>query len=364
MNPDDEKLTKLLKTLRQEEMESSPYRDPEGFGHLYIRRGFEIVAKEKKITKEYKQEKKFLGITKIFNKRDEFIEYIVTIKKVPDPYFNHLLNRTERVEYSPKLPVEKSAALLTETFMAIDDLLVSEINTFLQSIRGERDSKLLNNQKEKYCPACGELQGIYAIKCHKCGSWVENDVFTRLNNADVELIKSKDLIIVTPTLLVNILRDSIEKDVKNIKTLKEALFCSYCYYSTLKLTVSSKAGSEDEIMKLVASLLIMAAINGFKTELLSDEVALDRIFNDCEDLYNQLDNAALEVPYDPTNPNPSSFHMATRFGQILYGKECNMVDSLRLFTSYITTTNVFGQEFSKFFIVDEEDFDSEKISKS
>jgi hypothetical protein len=363
MNPDDEKLTKLLKTLHQEEMESSPYRDPEGFGHLYIRRGFEIVAKEKKITKEYKHEENFLGKSKIFNKRNEFIEFIVTIKKVPDPYFNHLLNRTERVEYSAKLPVEKLAALKMGTFMAIvDDLLVNEINTFLQTIQQERDSKLLKNQKEKYCPACGELQGIYAIKCDKCGSWVENDVFARLDNADVELIKSKDLIIVTPTLLVNILRDSIEKDVKNIKTLNEALFCSYCYYSTLKLTVSSKTGSEDEIMKLVASLLTMAAINSFNTELSSEEVALDRIFNYCEDLYHQLDNAAVEVPYDPTNPDPSSFHMATRFGQILYGKENNIVDNLRLFVSYITTFKAFEQEFSKFFIVDEEDFDWKKIS--
>jgi hypothetical protein len=61
---------------------------------------------------------------------------------------------------------------------------------------GDEDSE------ERRCGACG--QGLIGteFKCSACGAWVDgNPVFQKLCESDVKIIKSKDLLLATPSLL-------------------------------------------------------------------------------------------------------------------------------------------------------------------
>ena len=228
------------------------------------------------------------------------------------------------------------------------------------------ESKELKQLKRK-CPKCGRTLTKYAMKCEKCGEWVDNDVFRRLSNDDIELIKTKDLVIVTPSLISLMIRDRIMNGLKSMKEkseekrvgLKEAIFCSYCYSFVLKVKAfwkkEKKKFLNDELNKCLISLALtlFEEISHYKKSNYNEALLLGL------DLYKQLDKVPEDVPITFIQPESSEmFLTAQRMGEIVYGKGENIINkNIWLFLFHVNTFKYLSEPCSKFFIVEEEDFD-------
>jgi len=378
------KLEKLKKKLLDSEIDFELIPTYSGDCRLYKFKGFEIMVREKVMYSKnpivgFSQE-----ISALFRKKEHPpTEYILDITKVPNDIFNHLLNRTERIEYPTGLQKEKKEELQSEVFGKITEPIKDEIINFLNKCyRFEKKVSLLSEKERRVnqysfeldelkqsrkCPQCGLAISKYALKCEKCREWVDNDVFRRLSNDDVELIKTKDLAIVTPSLVSLMIRNMIKGDLEEMKKksdekrvgIREAIFLSYCYSNVLKLSASWKTGKRNLLNDEINNCLISLALT------LLEEISQDKKFNYNEalllglDLYKQLDKVPEDVPITFIQPDASEmFLTAQRMGEIIYGKGENMINiNIWLFLFHINTFKYLSEPFSKFFIVEEEDFD-------
>lgn len=384
------KLEKLKKKLLNPKIDFEIIPTYSGDCQLTKFKGFEIMVREKVLYSKNPIVSFAQEISALFKKRElPPTEYTLVITKVPHYFFNHLLKRGEKIEYPTKIKKEIKEEMKAEVFGKVIAIIENEIIRFFKNYEDKPERKKqplsdkggelsqysssLNEMKQQIeCPHCGQALSKFALKCEKCGSWVDNDVFRRLCERDVKLIKSRDLVIVTPTLISVMLSENINnwlrKLLKKSKELnyREALFLSYCYSSALNLHAEKKSNKKDLLDKNFRTAIILHNFS-----LIEKILPYKKKFNKQEvvefglDVFNQLDKIIneeiLSPKFDFNIPPECQFIAAKRIGDVIYKDKNTIKNSLELYVMFFTTMDTFRDTFSKFFIVEEVDFDWRSI---
>jgi len=230
----------------------------------------------------------------------------------------------------------------------------------------------------KKCPYCGQPLNNAALKCTRCNKWVDNEVFDRLCDDDVKLIKNNNLIIHTPSLVAVMVIDIVKKDnalEENTqqgenKTLEEQqfnllVFKSFCYFNSIGLSAKIKHGCRDAIIDALRNALLQGVSEVYlKEELerwLTEGMFTEEEMKGTVEDYKERGKALytkFEAILDGLGTNASSQLKATNaLGSIVLGEDSPI--SFRGLGLYIYLMETFqpGGAFSKMFLVEEEDFD-------
>lgn len=224
--------------------------------------------------------------------------------------------------------------------------------------------------KTKKCPYCGQLLSNIALKCTRCKKWVDNEVFRRLCEDDVKLIKNKDLVVFTPTLLAMMVIDLLKKDnhlrkdieKREKKTLNEIqrfnllVFESFCYFEPICLSAKMKRGCKDTIKEMLRLALLLGVAELFNTTVEPDSVISS---GPRPSVRGAVLYTKFEAILEALEPNTSSQLRATNaLGSLVLADNSPISFSgLALYSHFMETFKHMGKEFSKMFLVEEEDFD-------
>ena len=220
----------------------------------------------------------------------------------------------------------------------------------------------------KKCPYCGRPLHNAAFKCTSCNKWVDNEVFRRLCEDDVKLIKDKDLTPFTPTLLAMMVIDLLKKEglkesAQKLEggTLNEKqqfnllVFDSFCFFKAICSSVKIKQGRRDAIEGMLKLILLKWSAQLFNRSVKhtsSWEVLMERGIV----LYAKFEAAWLKIPWE-AGP-ASQMEAADAFASAIYAdNDSNLLRGLNLWAYFMETVRHMGKEFSKMFLVEEEDFD-------
>ena len=225
----------------------------------------------------------------------------------------------------------------------------------------------------KKCPYCGQPLHNTAFKCKRCNKWVVNEVFRELCEDDVKLIKDKDLMPFTPTLLammaIDLLKkdDSLEQDIQKQEEgkLNEKqqfnllVFNSFCFFETICSFTKMKQRRRDTIKETLRVAILQGVAELFNKRvehLPSSKVLID---------HGKALYAKFQAILDGVGTNASSQLKASNaFGFIVFGDDSPIsFTGLNLYAHFIETFKYMGKEFSKMFLVEEEDFDWQAILK-
>ncbi len=352
-----------------------------GTHRLYYWKGFDIKTKEnvmysKNPITTIKQE-----FSAIF-KRKEYppTEFSWVITRVPNEVFKDLLNKCERIEYPTNLPKEQKQKLRDVVLNHVWGVIGDRIIPFLKKYQTKNEESTLplikkkleinhNGDKiditrqTKICPQCRISLHKETIKCKNCGNWIDNDVFKRLSDNDVKLIKSKDLIPITPHYISLMLLEPLSKELLQMLDeseqsqieLGEAIFYSYCYVATLNLKATKKTGKEKKIEEDLNIELISLVLSIFKEMFPNQELNHKDAIKFGLYLYRQLNKLHLQTFYRQDD-EASMVIYAKRIGDIIYKEKYHLTKSLNLYVHLIMSFKHFGEPFSELFIIEEEDF--------
>jgi hypothetical protein len=221
----------------------------------------------------------------------------------------------------------------------------------------------------KKCPYCGQSLDNAAFKCTQCNKWVDNEVFEKLCDEDIKLIKNKDLIVSTPTLMAvmviellkkdDYLKESLEKIERG--TLNEEqqfnllVFDSFCYFDAICSFVKMKKGCRNTIEEMLRLILLKWSAQLFSKRI-EHAPSLEILMERGIVLYGKFQAAWDKIPWEAS---PSSqMEASNAFASAIYADEYpNLVRGLSLWAHFMETLRQMRKEFSKIFLVEEEDFD-------
>ena len=246
-----------------------------------------------------------------------------------------------------------------------DSLTIGESTADLEASNGRNNVEAT----KKKCPHCGQSLHYAAIKCSRCKKWVPNELFDRLCDEDVKLIKNNDLTPYTPSLMaimvIGLMEDSnLEKQVQ--KVLGERLngrqrfnllvFESYCYFLPITLSTKTKRGCRDTIRDSLKDKLVNGIIESAEVELsgTTHEESTRLLKAGGQALYNRFDDILKDLGTDTA----SQTRTATALASAVYGdKQANMVNGLPLYGQLMALSRQMVETFREMFLVEEEDFD-------
>lgn len=246
-----------------------------------------------------------------------------------------------------------------------DSLTRGKFTSGLKAFNGKNNVEAT----KKKCPHCGQSLHYAAIKCSRCKKWVPNELFNRLCNEDVELIKNNDLTPYTPSLItimvIGLMEDSnLEKQVQKVfggklngkQKFNLLVFESYCLFAAITLFSKMKRGCRDTIMGTLKDKLLNGIIesSGVEVSGTTHEESTCLLKAGGQALYNRFDDILKDLGTD----TPSQLRDTMALASAVYGdKQANVANGLPLYTELMTTTSHMGEAFKEFFIVEEEDFD-------
>jgi len=222
---------------------------------------------------------------------------------------------------------------------------------------------------EKECPHCGQTLRDAAFKCSRCKKWVPNELFNRLCDEDVKLIKNNNLTPHTPSLMtimvIGLMQDSnLEKRVEKVlggkldgkQRFNLLVFESYCYFNAITLSAKTKRGCRDTIMGTLKDKLLNGIIESVGVEVSGtthDESTL-LLKAGGEVLYDQFDDILEDLGTDA----PSQVRNTMALASAVYGdKQADIVNGLPLYGQLLTLSRYMTEAFGEVFLVEEEDFD-------
>jgi len=237
---------------------------------------------------------------------------------------------------------------------------------------------LTHNKKikdvKKRCPYCGQSLHDAALKCSRCKEWVPNELFNRLSDEDVKLIKNGNLTPSTPSLVaymvIGLLKDSnlkkqVEKQLIRGLNRKQSfnllVFESYCCFTAICLSAKIKRGCRDTIMadlkvKLLNGIIESSGVKMLGTE---DEESTRILRVEGEVLYNKFEDIWKDLGTD----TPSQVRNTTALASAVYGdKQGDMFNGLPLYAEFISTPFHMQEGFKDTFLVEENDFDWQAIT--
>lgn len=223
--------------------------------------------------------------------------------------------------------------------------------------------------KEGKCPHCGQTLHHGALMCSRCKKWVPNELFNRLCNEDVEVIKDNNLTPHTPSLVtvmvIGLMQDSnLEKQVQ--KALGQRLngrqrfnlyaFESYCYFQAIILSAKMKRGCRDTIIGTLKDKLWSGIIESAKMEIsgTTHEESTLLLKAGGRALYDRFDDILEALGTDTASQARTTIALASA----VYGdKQANIANGLPLYTQFMELSTAMLKPFGEMFLVEEEDFD-------
>jgi hypothetical protein len=219
----------------------------------------------------------------------------------------------------------------------------------------------------KKCPHCDQPLGEAAFKCSRCKEWVPNELFNRLCDEDVKLIKKNDLTLLTPSLMavmvLSLLKDShLEKRLqempgRNLNGLEQFnlyVFWSFSYFAAVRLSVKMKQSCKDAIMATLKDKLLTGIIEFYGVEISGIEhektTHIQRV--EGQGLYDKFDIIWNDLGTD-TQVNTSLALASAVFGD----KQAGIFKGLPLYMEFVDTPVLMQEEFKSIFLVEEKDFD-------
>ncbi len=229
--------------------------------------------------------------------------------------------------------------------------------------------------KTKKCPYCGQSLSNIALKCTRCKKWVDNEVFRRLCEDDVKLIKNKDLVVFTPTLLAMMvigllkdenLRERLQKLVggtlNEIQRFNLLVFESFCYFEPICLSAEMKRGCKDTIKEMLRLALLLGVAELFNTTVEPDSVISS---GPRPSVRGAVLYTKFEAILEALEPNtPSQLRATNALGSLVLADNSPISFSgLELYSHYMASLEAMlkGLAFSKIFLVEEEDFNWQAI---
>jgi len=219
----------------------------------------------------------------------------------------------------------------------------------------------------KKCPHCGQLLNNAAFKCTRCGKWVDNEVFNRLCEEDVGIIKTNDLVIHTPSLIAamvisllkedDYLKEAIQKQEE--KTLNEQqqfnllVFNSFCFFQAICSFVRMKQGCRHTITEML-KIVLLGGVAQLLNERVEHAPSLGVLQERGEVLYDEFEAILSQLGTDAS----SQLKASNAFASAVLGDDSPLsISGLSLYTTFMETFKHMRKEFSKMFLVEEEDFD-------
>ena len=239
--------------------------------------------------------------------------------------------------------------------------------------------KLFGKKKEqknltKKWPYCGQSLNNAAFKCNRCNKWVDNEVFNKLCDDDVRLIKDKDLTSFTPTLVaamvIDLLKkhDWLEEDIQKWeeKALNEKqqfnllVFNSFCLFNTICWSVRMKKGTRDTIKETLRLALLQGVAQLFNVTA-EHAPSLDVLKEQGKALYAKFQAIWDKIPWEASPP--SQLEASSALASAIYADEHpNLIRGYTLWVHFMVTCEHMGEEFSKMFLVEEGGFDWQGIA--
>jgi len=223
--------------------------------------------------------------------------------------------------------------------------------------------------RTKKCPYCGQSLDNAALKCTRCNKWVDNELFDRLCEDDVKLIKNNDLTPFTPTLIaamvINLLKedDFLREDIQKRegRTLNERqqfnllVFSSFCYFESISSFVRMKKGCRPTITEMLKVALLQGVVELFNATV-GHAFPVDVLKEQGKALY-----AKFQAILDELGTSASSQLKASNaFGAIVFGEDSPL--SIRGLSLYTYFMEAFTPDmFTGIFLVEEDDFDWQAI---
>ena len=219
---------------------------------------------------------------------------------------------------------------------------------------------------ERKCPYCGQTLHYVAFKCTRCNKWVDNEVFNRLCEDDVKLIKGKDLIPFTPALLAMMIIAMLKEDdlaehdmqrrwgkrIDMIERFSLLAFNSFCFFKAASFA-KMKQGCKDIIKETLKAALLQGIAELFN-ERVKPAPSLDILVDRGSFLYAKFEAVLHELG---TNAS-SQLKASNAFGAIVFKDNTPIsFTGLSLYTLFMETFKNMEKEFSKMFLIEEEDFD-------
>jgi CRISPR/Cas system-associated endoribonuclease Cas2 len=239
-----------------------------------------------------------------------------------------------------------------------DNATSSNINK-LSNIESEPRAKSAN---VKRCPNCRCLLDKLALKCRKCGRWIDNSVFENLDPEDSAKIKSKDLFLVTPSLICLIISDLMQTRITEIEIatsdrrnlLNLIWFECYCYSRVLRIFTHTKKGKADILKKEIDVALISLVTSQLENMMSGSTRFPPHTHNTVLNLFDQLD-IAYDKYIGKGDMTAGLFMIGDSWGALIY-KESSIFDNLQLVTNFNLYMKNYSEVSSQYFVVEEADF--------
>jgi hypothetical protein len=229
---------------------------------------------------------------------------------------------------------------------------------------------------KKKCPHCGQSLHGAALKCSRCERWVPNELFDRLCDEDVQLIKDNNLTVFAPSLMAIMVFDDLKdsnftKDIQ--KTLgrglsgdeqfKVLVFQSFCQYNAIHLHAQMKRGFGSGGLSFryeIEKQLKVALLNGIIKSMRWTVSGLDyeketRIYRlTGEVLYDLFKDICEDLGTDTAAQTRNTIALASA----VYGdSQANIFNGQPLYGEVMATSVGFREIYRDMFLVEEKDFD-------
>jgi hypothetical protein len=217
----------------------------------------------------------------------------------------------------------------------------------------------------KTCPYCGGTLHDSAFKCKSCNKWVDNEVFKKLCEDDIKLIKEKDLTPYTPTLFGmmvynllkedNSLKHSIpelqEKELNETQKFNLLVFDSFCFFKAA-LSVNIKQGRKSIIKDALEFVLLRGVVNLFN-ERVKEAPPLKTLIGYGMVLYDKFEAVLHKVG---TNAD-SQLNASNALGAIVFNDDSPISFlGLGIYTYFLHSFVNLTKEFSRMFLLEDDDF--------
>lgn len=221
--------------------------------------------------------------------------------------------------------------------------------------------------QNKKCFNCRKHIRANDISCKNCGLIVGN-----ICDKDIKLIKSKKLRVVTPRLLaaaglpamLRTLNRTVETLGRKGLQFNEIIFCSYCYSSAFCLAAKMKTGKDELIKDKINFEFMKNSLSLFKQWESAEEFELDVRMNYGLSLHEKLDELFEKIRADAFSNRSYKKAFIWDISEIIYGNRKNFEDSLILYINVIPVHSSAIGKASKFFIVEETDFDFREMNEN
>ena len=180
-----------------------------------------------------------------------------------------------------------------------------------------------------------------------------NEVLDKLSANEVSIIKRNNLVIYAPSLaamqLVSLLKGNLESILRNnapelkgqklssTQQLSLLVYYSYCYYTALLTYARIKRGC-------------------FQSMTNSRSVSL---MNKAMTLYDKLEDSLKHIDWEASTS--SQLEASEAIADIVIEKKVSVFQASKLYMRLWTTIKTFSDVFKQFFLVEEEDFDYQRI---